>query len=43
MKSYGSFYFYIHQFASWGCFTVCEFDSFNGMPAALKHFCACGA
>jgi hypothetical protein len=52
MKSYGSFYFSIHQFASWGSFTVWQFDSFNSMPAALKRFlclrrlnasCACGA
>ena len=38
MKSYGSFYFLIHQFASRGSFTVSEFYSFIGMPAALKHF-----
>jgi hypothetical protein len=37
MKSCGSFYFLNFQFASDGSFTVCEFGSFFGMPAALKH------
>jgi hypothetical protein len=38
VKSCGSFYFLIHQFASWGSLTVWQFGSFWDMPAALKHF-----
>ena len=31
------FLFLIHQFTSRTSFTVCEFGSFFGMPASLKH------
>ena len=31
------FFIFIHQFASRDSFTVCEFGSFFGMPASLKH------